>query len=135
MSTDGTRNLYALHTRTLFAVLFMKAPGSATGHRTTITIPRACQAKPEVDYEVELAVIIGRAAKNVSTAEALEYVMGYTVANDVSARRWQGKKGACLVNAGAGTAAQVLACSRAALTQYHFHHVHRRGAVGVCQVL
>jgi len=81
------------------AVLFMKAPGSATGHRTSIVIPRACQGKPEVDYEVELAVIIGRAAKNVSSAEALEYVMGYTVANDVSARRWQGKKGECACNA------------------------------------
>jgi len=49
---------------------------------------------PEVDYETELAVVIGRAAKDVDTAEALHYVLGYTAANDVSARRWQGKRGA-----------------------------------------
>jgi 2-keto-4-pentenoate hydratase/2-oxohepta-3-ene-1,7-dioic acid hydratase in catechol pathway len=48
---------------------------------------------PEVDFELELAVVIGQAAKDVSAAEALDYVLGYTVANDVSARRWQGGRG------------------------------------------
>ena len=43
----------------------------------------------QVDFEVELAVIIGRKAKNVTAAEALDYVFGYTIGNDVSARRWQ----------------------------------------------
>ena len=42
-----------------------------------------------MDYEAELAVIIGKAAKNVSAVNALDHVAGYTVANDVSARRWQ----------------------------------------------
>ena len=42
---------------------------------------------------MELAVVIGTAAKNVSVDEALSYVKGYSVANDVSARRWQGKAG------------------------------------------
>jgi 2-keto-4-pentenoate hydratase/2-oxohepta-3-ene-1,7-dioic acid hydratase in catechol pathway len=42
-----------------------------------------------VDYECELAVVIGRAARNVSRGEALDYVLGYTCANDVSARDWQ----------------------------------------------
>ena len=42
-----------------------------------------------MDYECELAVVIGKAAKNISRAEALEYVAGYTCANDVSARDWQ----------------------------------------------
>ncbi len=71
----------------------MKSPGSVTGHRTDIVIPRACQGQAEVDYEVELAVVIGKPAKNVTAATALDYVLGYSVANDVSARRWQGKKG------------------------------------------
>ena len=43
----------------------------------------------QVDFEVELAVVIGRAAKNISAAKALDYVLGYTIGNDVSARRWQ----------------------------------------------
>jgi 2-keto-4-pentenoate hydratase/2-oxohepta-3-ene-1,7-dioic acid hydratase in catechol pathway len=42
-----------------------------------------------VDYECELAVIIGKRAKNVSKADALSYVLGYACANDVSARDWQ----------------------------------------------
>ena len=46
-----------------------------------------------VDYECELAVIIGKRAKNVSKEHALDYVLGYTCANDVSARDWQGKWG------------------------------------------
>src|SRR6266850_2598813 len=47
----------------------------------------------EVDYECELAVVIGRACKNVSRAEALNFVLGYTCCNDVSARDWQLKRG------------------------------------------
>ena len=43
----------------------------------------------KLDYEVELAAVIGRAAKGVSEADAVGYVFGYTVANDVSARDWQ----------------------------------------------
>lgn len=46
-----------------------------------------------MDWEVELAVVIGKHAKNVRLEDALSYVRGYTVANDVSARRWQGKAG------------------------------------------
>jgi 2-keto-4-pentenoate hydratase/2-oxohepta-3-ene-1,7-dioic acid hydratase in catechol pathway len=45
-----------------------------------------------VDYEAELAVVIGKKAKNVSPAEAMGYVLGYTCANDVSARDWQIRK-------------------------------------------
>ena len=45
------------------------------------------------DYECELAVVIGRACKNVTRERALDYVLGYTCANDVSARDWQIKKG------------------------------------------
>lgn len=51
-------------------------------------------ASHEVDYECELAIVIGKTAKNVSRAEALDYVAGYTCANDVSARDWQIRFGA-----------------------------------------
>jgi 2-keto-4-pentenoate hydratase/2-oxohepta-3-ene-1,7-dioic acid hydratase in catechol pathway len=47
----------------------------------------------EVDYECELAVVIGRTCKNVSRERALDYVLGYTCANDVSARDWQKRFG------------------------------------------
>ena len=54
----------------------------------------SCMEPPEVDYEAELAVVIGTAAKDVPAEKALNYVLGYTAANDISARRWQGKRGA-----------------------------------------
>ena len=70
-------------------VVFMK-PITALNHPgAPIVLPAACESGPEVDYEAELGVIIGRTALNVSEAEALDHVLGYTCANDVSARRWQ----------------------------------------------
>ena len=72
-----------------YPVMFMKNPGAATGHLDDIRIPASCVKIPEVDYEVELAVVIKKAAKNVSPENALDYVLGYTCANDISARRWQ----------------------------------------------
>lgn len=69
-------------------VLFMK-PTSALNHpNAPIPLP-ACRHDEEVDYEAELAVFIKKPAKNVSVNDALDYVLGYTCANDVSARRWQ----------------------------------------------
>jgi 2-keto-4-pentenoate hydratase/2-oxohepta-3-ene-1,7-dioic acid hydratase in catechol pathway len=50
-------------------------------------------ASDEVDYECELAVVIGKPCKNVKAADALSYVLGYTCGNDVSARDWQLKWG------------------------------------------
>ena len=72
-------------------VLFMKAVNAVNNPGDPIVIPKI--APNEVDYECELAVIIGRAAKNVSRKDALQYVLGYTCANDVSARRWQKEGG------------------------------------------
>lgn len=69
--------------------LFMKNPAALNHPRDPIVIPSVCMDPPEVDYEVELAVIIGRDARDVPVADALSYVAGYTVANDVSARVWQ----------------------------------------------
>lgn len=72
-----------------YPVLFMKNPGAAAAHLDKIRIPACCSKAPEIDYEAELGVIIKTAAKNVSQERALDHVLGYTCANDVSARRWQ----------------------------------------------
>jgi 2-keto-4-pentenoate hydratase/2-oxohepta-3-ene-1,7-dioic acid hydratase in catechol pathway len=69
-------------------VLFMKSPGAVQHPGQPILLPTRLKSD-SVDYECELAVVIGKAAKNVSKADALDYVLGYTAANDVSARDWQ----------------------------------------------
>jgi acylpyruvate hydrolase len=65
-----------------YPVLFHKAATSLVGHRQAIVLPRVSR---QVDYEGELAVVIGRRAKYVTEAEALAHVAGYTCTNDVSA--------------------------------------------------
>lgn len=71
-------------------VLFMKNPASVIGDGEPIIIPRICEEPSEqVDYEGELAVIIGRHARDVSDSEAMDVIAGYAIANDVSARWWQ----------------------------------------------
>jgi len=69
-------------------VLFHKAVSAVQNPWDSIEIPTHL-ASQQVDYEAELAVIIGRRCKNVSKADALSYVFGYACANDVSARDWQ----------------------------------------------
>lgn len=71
-----------------FPVLFMKSLTSLQNPDDPIVLPRHLRSD-QVDYEVELAVVIGRTCKNVSRESALDYVLGYTCANDVSARDWQ----------------------------------------------
>jgi 2-keto-4-pentenoate hydratase/2-oxohepta-3-ene-1,7-dioic acid hydratase in catechol pathway len=73
-------------------VLFMKGINALQNPGDPIEIP-VHLASHEVDYECELAVVIGKKCKNVRRAEALDYVLGYTCANDVSARDWQVKWG------------------------------------------
>ncbi len=68
-------------------ILFLKATTSVIGPGEPILLPRA--GAEHVDYEAELAVIIGRRAKNVPPGEAMGHVFGYTCANDISARDWQ----------------------------------------------
>ena len=70
-------------------VVFAKPTSAVCGPGDQILLPACCHHGPEVDYECELAVIIGKTARNVSQADALDYVLGYTCANDVSARKWQ----------------------------------------------
>jgi 2-keto-4-pentenoate hydratase/2-oxohepta-3-ene-1,7-dioic acid hydratase in catechol pathway len=76
-----------------YPIVFMK-PTSALNHPgAPIRLPKKVMQGPETDYECELAVIVGKEARDVSEADALSYVFGYTAANDVSARRWQKQGG------------------------------------------
>lgn len=67
-------------------VVFTKPAFSACGHLSKVVKPRITE---KMDYEVELAVVIGTHCKDVTVEEALDYVLGYTVANDLSTRDWQ----------------------------------------------
>lgn len=75
-----------------YPVLFVKGRNALQNPGDAIEIPTFL-ASEEVDYECELAVVIGKACKNATPENALDYVLGYTCANDVSARDWQKKKG------------------------------------------
>jgi len=71
-------------------LLFLKPPSAVIGPEEKIILPPQSQ---RVDYEAELAVVIGRRAKDVSPEKALDYVLGYTCFNDVTARDLQQKDG------------------------------------------
>jgi len=66
-------------------VLFMKSPGAVQNPGDPIVLPTKLKST-QVDYECELAVVIGKTCKNAKKADALNYVLGYTCANDLSAR-------------------------------------------------
>ena len=68
-------------------LLFLKATSSVIGHKDEIILPDA--APNEVDFEAELAVVIGKEAKNLEINEVDDYILGYTCANDISARDCQ----------------------------------------------
>jgi 2-keto-4-pentenoate hydratase/2-oxohepta-3-ene-1,7-dioic acid hydratase in catechol pathway len=70
-------------------MLFIKASNTLNNPGDAIPIPKLSH---QIDYEGELAVIIGKTAHYVSQDRALDYVFGYTVANDVTARDWQREK-------------------------------------------
>lgn len=69
-----------------FPVIFAKFPSSVVGPEVDIKHPKLTQ---ELDWEVELGVVIGRTCKEVSEEKALDYVAGYTVINDLTARDLQ----------------------------------------------
>ena len=73
-------------------VLFMKGANAIQNPADPIVLPTHL-ASHEVDYECELAVVISKRCKNVHKKEAIDYVLGYTAGNDVSARDWQKKFG------------------------------------------
>ena len=67
-------------------VVFNKFPQCVVGPDDAVVLPKVAH---EVDYEAELVVVIGKRGKNISKANAMQHVAGYTVGNDVSARDWQ----------------------------------------------
>jgi 2-keto-4-pentenoate hydratase/2-oxohepta-3-ene-1,7-dioic acid hydratase in catechol pathway len=70
-------------------ILFSKYATALIGHGADIVLPPVSQ---EVDYEAELVIVVGKRGRNIPAAAAMEYVAGYTVGHDVSARDWQLKK-------------------------------------------
>ena len=75
-----------------FHVLFMKNPAATQNPGDPIQIP-VWLPSHKVDYEAELAVIIGKTCRNATEQTAQNYILGYTAANDVSARDWQKEGG------------------------------------------
>lgn len=71
-----------------FPTIFMKNPAAVQDPGAAIELPRRLRSD-KVDYEGELAVVIGRRCRNATLEDALSFVLGYTLANDVSARDWQ----------------------------------------------
>lgn len=71
-------------------IVFFKAPSSVTGPNDAVIIPKNSQ---KTDWEVELAVVIGKRANYVSKEDAMNYVAGYCVHNDVSEREFQLERG------------------------------------------
>src|SRR5271156_5291753 len=75
-----------------YPVVFFKGINTLLDPGEPILLPTHLKSD-EVDYECELAVVIGRAGKNISRRNAFDHVLGYTCCNDVSARDWQIKRG------------------------------------------
>lgn len=71
-------------------IVFSKFPSTIIGPHANIKLPAISN---EVDWEAELAVVIGKKAKNVKAEEAFDYILGYTAAQDISARDWQARNG------------------------------------------
>jgi 2-keto-4-pentenoate hydratase/2-oxohepta-3-ene-1,7-dioic acid hydratase in catechol pathway len=69
-------------------ILFAKLPGTLLGHDTALEIPVGSAAET-LDYEGEIAVIIGKRGRHIAAAQAHEYIAGYSVLNDGSVRGWQ----------------------------------------------
>ena len=69
-------------------ILFSKVPECVIGPNEAIRMPGVSEA---IDYEAELAVIIGQGGKGIAAADAMAHVWGYTIVNDVTARDWQSR--------------------------------------------
>lgn len=69
-------------------IIFTKVPESVVGPGAAIEMPAVSTA---IDYEAELAVIIGRGGKGIAAKDAMAHVWGYTILNDITARDWQGR--------------------------------------------
>jgi 2-keto-4-pentenoate hydratase/2-oxohepta-3-ene-1,7-dioic acid hydratase in catechol pathway len=76
-----------------YPIVFMKPTTAVIGPGDPVCIPKCCTRGPEVDFEGELVAVIGTSARDVTQADALRHVAGYTIANDISARKWQRNAG------------------------------------------
>lgn len=76
------------HEQRAWPTIFHKNPASVVGDGDAVRLPRRLRSD-KVDYEAEIAVVVGEDIRNATPAEALRKVLGYTCANDVSARDWQ----------------------------------------------
>jgi 2-keto-4-pentenoate hydratase/2-oxohepta-3-ene-1,7-dioic acid hydratase in catechol pathway len=91
----GIGRNYAEHAREQAAdvpdrpMIFTKNIMAAVLHEDEVVVPRICQDREQIDWEAELAVVMGTDARDVSPADAERFVLGYCCANDVSARWWQ----------------------------------------------
>ena len=66
-------------------IVFTKAPETVIGPNDTVAMPGAAISE-QIDYEAELTIVIGRGGKNISKADAMNHIFGYTIVNDVTAR-------------------------------------------------
>lgn len=76
-----------------YPILFFKPITALASGTDDIPICKLAQVSPEIDYECELVVIIGKQGKDIPEEKALDYVLGYAVGNDVSHRGWQLQRG------------------------------------------
>ena len=70
-------------------IVFMKATSSIVGPNDNIVLPKGSK---KLDWEVELAFVVGKETKNISEAQAADHILGYCLVNDVSEREWQIEK-------------------------------------------
>ncbi|AEG94590.1 fumarylacetoacetate hydrolase family protein [Ramlibacter tataouinensis] len=70
-------------------ILFSKVPESVIGPNEPIVVPR--EISTAIDYEAELAVVIGRGGRGIRSQDAMAHVWGYTIVNDITARDWQSR--------------------------------------------
>lgn len=81
--------------------LFYKPSTALNGTLSPIKVPQQAQIEgAKIDYESELVVVIGKEGKNIPEDQALDFVLGYTVGNDVSQRTWQIERGGSQFNVG-----------------------------------
>ncbi len=99
---------YALHAKEQGSqlperpVVFSKNPMAACPSGSEIVVPKICQDREQVDWEGELAIVIGKHARDVAKDRVNEVILGYAAANDVSARWWQKQGSGGQFNRGKG---------------------------------
>ena len=94
-ASSGFDSSAAQGTVPLHPIIFSKVPECVVAHRAPVYFSH--KVSSAIDYEAELAVIIGTGGKNISKQDALDHVWGYTIINDVTARDLQGKHSQWLI--------------------------------------